>query len=296
MEFDFSAILLGLTVVFGVVWGLDRLFLYKKRKSRLDAEGAEYRDPVPVDWARSLFPVVLVVLLLRSFVAEPFRIPSGSMMPTLDVGDFILVNKFAYGLRLPAFNNKFVSLGEPKRGDVVVFRFPGYLCDDGSGKLVRSGDLSCSDPHMPVPNQNWIKRVIGLPGDQIEIHGDQLVINGKPIVADEVGPYVGNPRRDEDRLMLEMGATVWNEHLGDVNHMIAKMPAYSSPYPIPNDKVPSLVPQGCYLVMGDNRNNSTDSRWWGCLPETNLAGKAFLIWFSWNGSGVAFHRIGTVIH
>src|SRR6185312_7839807 len=117
MEFDFSAILLGLTVLFGVVWGLDRLFLYKQRKARLDAAGTEYSDPVPVDWARSLFPVVLVVLLLRTFVAEPFRIPSGSMMPTLDVGDFILVNKFAYGLRLPAFNTKFLDLGEPRRGD-----------------------------------------------------------------------------------------------------------------------------------------------------------------------------------
>ena len=137
MEFDFSAILLGLTVLFGVVWGLDRLFLYKQRKARLDAAGTEYSDPVPVDWARSLFPVVLVVLLLRTFVAEPFRIPSGSMMPTLDVGDFILVNKFAYGLRLPAFNNKVVDLGEPKRGDVVVFRFPGFLCDDGTGKPAR---------------------------------------------------------------------------------------------------------------------------------------------------------------
>src|SRR3569832_127920 len=114
MEFDFSAILLALTVLFGEVWGLDRLLFYKKRKARLDVAGEEYRDPAPVDWARSLFPVVFVVLVLRSFVAEPFRIPSGSMMPTLDVGDFILVNKFAYGLRLPAFNTKFLGLGEPK--------------------------------------------------------------------------------------------------------------------------------------------------------------------------------------
>lgn len=298
MEFDFSAILLGLTVVFGVVWGLDRLFFYKQRKARLDAEGAEYTDPIPVDWARSLFPVVLVVLLLRTFVAEPFRIPSGSMMPTLDVGDFILVNKFAYGLRLPAFNNKVVDIGEPERGDVVVFRFPGFLCDDG-GRLVRSGDASCIDPHAPVPGQNWIKRVIGLPGDSVEVHGADLLINGKPVAAREVGPYVGNPKRNEERLMLEMGATVWTEHLGKVSHLIARMPAYNLPNPIPNAKVPSKVPPGCYLVMGDNRNNSEDSRWWGCMPEQNLAGKAFLIWMSWKGmgsGGVDFSRIGTVIH
>jgi signal peptidase I len=298
MEFDFSAILLGLTVLFGVVWGLDRLFLYKKRKARLDAAGEEYRDPAPVDWSRSLFPVVLVVLLLRSFVAEPFRIPSGSMMPTLDVGDFILVNKFAYGLRMPAFNNKLVGLGEPKRGDVVVFRFPGYLCRDG-GKLVRSGDMSCDDPHAPVPSQNWIKRVIGLPGDSIEVHGAELLVNGKSVTADEIGPYVGNPQRSVDQIMLNMGASVWTEHLGKVNHMIARMPAYTTPNSIPNDRVPSKVPPGCYLVMGDNRNDSLDSRWWGCMPEKNLAGKAFLIWMSWKGwgtGGVDFSRIGTVIH
>ncbi|MEP7186422.1 MAG: signal peptidase I, partial [Rhodanobacter sp.] len=270
MEFDFSAILLGLTVVFGVVWALDRLFLYKKRKARFDAAGDEYRDPVPVDWSRSLFPVVLVVLLLRSFVAEPFRIPSGSMMPTLDVGDFILVNKFAYGLRMPAFNNKFFSVGEPKRGDVVVFRFPGYVCPDG-GKLARSGDMSCTDPGTPVPQQNWIKRVIGLPGDSIEVHGSDLMINGKEVTADEAGPYVGNPQRDVDQVMLAMGATVWTEHLPrpgghTVDHMIAQMPAYTTPNSIPNARVPSKVPQGCYLVMGDNRNDSLDSRWWGCMP------------------------------
>ena len=303
MDFDFSAILLGLTVVFGVVWGLDRLLLFRRRKARLDAAGVEYRDPVPVDWARSLFPVVLVVLLLRSFVAEPFRIPSGSMMPTLDVGDFILVNKFAYGLRLPAFNNKFFSVGEPKRGDVVVFRFPGYLCPV-DGKLVRSGDLSCRDPHAPVPKQNWIKRVIGLPGDTIEVHDSQIVINGKPVASDEIGPYVGNPQRSEDAELLYYGATLWNEHLpretgGVANHLVARMPSRMPTNSIPNEVVPSKVPAGCYLVMGDDRENSTDSRWWGCMPEKNLAGKAFLIWFSWQGwstGGVAWKRIGTLIH
>jgi signal peptidase I len=298
MDFDFSAILLGLTVLFGVVWGLDRLFLYKKRKARMDAAGEEYRDPMPVDWSRSLFPVVLVVLLLRSFVAEPFRIPSGSMMPTLDVGDFILVNKFAYGLRMPAFNNKLVDLGEPKRGDVVVFRFPGYLCRD-DGELVRSGDMSCNDPHAPPQQQNWIKRVIGLPGDTVEVRGADLLVNGQPVPADLIGPYVGNPRRSVDQIMLNMGAMVWTEHLGQVNHMIARMPAYTTPNSIPNDRVPAKVPAGCYLVMGDNRNDSLDSRWWGCMPEQNLAGKAFLIWMSWKGwgtGGVDFSRIGTVIH
>ncbi|HEY9130936.1 MAG TPA: signal peptidase I [Dyella sp.] len=289
MDFDFSAILLGLTAFFGVVWLLDRLFFYKSRKA--EAKGGEVREPMLVDWSRSLFPVVLVVLLLRSFVAEPFRIPSGSMMPTLDVGDFILVNKFAYGLRLPAFNNKFLSTGEPQRGDVVVFRFPGYLCREGD-TMVRSGDITCANPHAPVENQNWIKRVIGLPGDRVEMHGDELLINGEPVTADLIGPYVGDPKQQESRLMLEMGATVWNEHLGQVTHKVARMPAYNTPPPLPNDKVPSVVPQGCYLVMGDNRYNSTDSRWWGCLPEQNLAGKAFLVWLNIGD----LKRIGTLIH
>ncbi len=315
MDFDFSAILLGLTVLFGVVWGLDRALLYRRRKARLEAAGAEYRDPVPVDWARSLFPVVFVVLLLRSFVAEPFRIPSGSMMPTLDVGDFILVNKFAYGLRLPAFNTKFLDLGEPKRGDVVVFRFPGYLCRDASGKLIRVGGDEDGPPRLgpgdrcpvdalPVQSQNWIKRVIGLPGDTIEVRDSQIVINGKAVPSDELGPYVGNPQRAEDAELLYYGASIWTEHLPGpdgktVNHLVARMPARMSTNTIPNELVPSKVPQGCYLVMGDDRENSLDSRWWGCLPEKNLAGKAFLIWFSWRGLHTGFvdwKRIGTLIH
>ena len=298
MDFDFSAILLALTVVFGVVWGLDRLFLYKSRKARYDASGEEYRDPAPVDWARSLFPVIFVVLLLRSFVAEPFRIPSGSMMPTLDVGDFILVNKFAYGLRLPAFNNKIVSLGEPKRGDVVVFRFPGYLCQDENGNSVRSGDETCADPHAPVASQNWIKRVVGLPGDTIEVHDSQVVINGKPVVDTQIGPFKGNPNRAEDNYLLYNNASVWSEQLGTTNHLIARMPSLQTP-PIPNARVPSVVPPNCYIVMGDDRENSADSRWWGCMPEQNLVGKAFVIWFSWKGlhtGAVDFHRIGKVIH
>ena len=296
MEYDFSAILLGLTVLFGVVWGLDRLFLYKKRQAKLAAAGKEYRDPVPVDWARSLFPVVLIVLVLRTFVAEPFRIPSGSMMPTLDVGDFILVNKFAYGLRLPVSNTKIIGIGEPKRGDVVVFRWPGFTCHEAGGKVVHGGDPECA---TPVPRQNWIKRVIGLPGDTIQVHDSQIVINGKPVGADEVGPFKGNPARTDDNLLMSYGATVWNEHLGKVNHLIARMPERGPTPPIPNARVPSVVPPGCYLVMGDDRENSEDSRYWGCMPETALAGKAFMIWMSWKGwgtGGVGFHRIGKLIH
>jgi len=298
MDFDFSAILLALTVVFGVVWGLDRLFFFKAREARFAAANEEYRDPAAVDWARSLFPVIFVVLLLRSFVAEPFRIPSGSMMPTLDVGDFILVNKFAYGLRLPAFNNKVVSVGEPKRGDVIVFRFPGYICQDESGKIVRSGDVTCADPHAPVPSQNWIKRIIGLPGDSIEVHNSQIVINGNPVVDTELGPFQGNPSRSEDNYLLYNNGTVWREQLGSVTHQIARIPSLQTPS-IPSVAVPSVVPPNCYIVMGDDRENSQDSRWWGCMPEQNLVGKAFMIWLSWKGvhnGGVDVHRIGTVIH
>lgn len=296
MEHDFSAILLALTVLFGVVWGLDRLFLYRRRKVRLDEAGREYRDPVAVDWARSLFPVVLVVLVLRSFVAEPFRIPSGSMMPTLDVGDFILVNKFAYGLRLPAFNNKFLDIGEPARGDVVVFRWPGYTCHQADGTVIHGGDPDCG---TPVPSQNWIKRVIGLPGDTIQVHDSQIAINGKPVRADKIGPYRGNPARPSENVLLSNDATLWTEHLGKVNHLIARMPLRMATPPIPNSRVPSVVPKGCYLVMGDDRENSEDSRWWGCMPEKALVGKAFLIWMSWRGwgtGGVDFARIGKVIH
>ncbi|SKB61145.1 signal peptidase I [Luteibacter sp. 22Crub2.1] len=298
-SFDFSAILLGLTVLFGVIWLIDWLFLAKSRRARSEASGTEQPEPWPVDWARSLFPVILVVLLLRSFVAEPFRIPSGSMMPTLDVGDFILVNKFAYGLRMPAFNNKLLENGEPRRGDVVVFRFPGYVCTDESGHTIRSGDVTCANPHEPVPGENWIKRVIGLPGDRIETRGSELYINGERIGADEIGPFKGSMTRREDRLLMTFGSKLYTEHLGSINHTIALTPAYNMPMDIPNDKVPSEVPKGCYIVMGDNRMNSTDSRWWGCMPEQNLVGKAFFVWLAWRGldNGILdFSKMGKVIH
>ena len=296
MEHDFSAILLTLTTLFGVIWGLDRLFFYSKRKALLDASGKTYRDPVLVDWSRSMFPVLLIVLVLRTFVVEPFRIPSGSMMPTLDVGDFILVNKFSYGLRLPVWNTKILRVGEPKRGDVVVFRWPGFTCHKANGAVIHGGDPDCT---KPVPRQDWIKRVIGLPGDTVVVRDSQIVVNGKPVISTDLGPFKGNPDRAEDNILMTLDAHVKLEHLGNVKHLIARMPERGPTPPIPNPMVPSVVPKGCYLVMGDNRENSEDSRYWGCMPETALVGRAFLIWMSWRGwgtGGVDFHRIGKVIH
>lgn len=272
MAFDFALTLLILTAVFGLVWALDRMFLYRKRKQRAEAQGKEYRDPWPVDWARSLFPVVLLVLVLRSFVAEPFRIPSGSMMPTLKVGDFILVNKFAYGLRLPVFHDKILKNGEPKRGDIVVFRPPWS------------------------PGQDWIKRVVGLPGDKVVVRGEKVYVNGKLVPAQPIGPYAGDVSDPEDAYVMRYGGQVLDENLDGVHHKIIEMPILNnSPAgapDVPNADNPEVVPQHCYFVMGDNRDNSEDSRYHGCVPEKDLVGKAFFIWLSLH----AFHRIGTVIH
>lgn len=271
MEFDFAALLLGLTVLFGVVWALDAIGWRKARERRAAAQGTEPREPWLVDWSRSLFPVVLVVLVLRSFVAEPFRIPSGSMMPTLKDGDFILVNKFDYGLRLPAFNTKVLDLGDPKRGDVVVFRPPWK------------------------PGENWIKRVVGLPGDHVVVQGEHVWINGQPVNSSPVGPYKGNPDDPEDAYVMQYQGEVREERLGQVTHKIIEMPLINRAPGVPSAINPAVVPAHCYFVMGDNRDNSEDSRYHGCVPEQNLVGKAFLIWFSWD-HGIAFSRIGRSIH
>src|SRR5215470_13942750 len=165
---DFSAVLLGITVLTGAVWAVDHLLLRRWRAAAARAAGkdpAQIPEPGTVDYARSFFPVALVVLVLRSFVFEPFRIPSDSMMPTLLDGDFIIVNKYAYGLRLPVLNTKFMSIGEPERGDVVVFRYP-------------------RDPSI-----NYIKRLVGLPGDHVEVHDDRITVNGKPVQFDVTSRY-----------------------------------------------------------------------------------------------------------
>lgn len=268
MAFDFALALLILTALFGLIWALDRAFLYRKRRQRLEAAGEEYRDPWPVDWARSLFPVVLLVLVLRSFVAEPFRIPSSSMMPTLKVGDFILVNKFTYGLRLPVFHTKIVSLGEPKRGDIVVFRPPWS------------------------PDQDWIKRIVGLPGDKVVVRGEQVYVNGKPVQNEPVGPYAGDVSDPYDLAVMQRGGVVLDENLDGVHHHIIEMPRAHIAPDVPNGLNPVTVPQHCYFVMGDNRDDSDDSRYHGCVPEKDLVGKAFFIWLSLH----SYKRIGTVLH
>ena len=286
MSFDFPTFLVAATVITGGIWLTDAL-LFAPRRRRLaqqSAGGAQpaagdaaaapaYREPVVVEYSRSFFPVILIVLLLRSFIVEPFRIPSGSMMPTLLVGDFILVNKFAYGLRLPVLNSKIVPLGEPQRGDVVVFRFPRDESVD------------------------YIKRVIGLPGDQVYYRNKTVYVNGEPMGQVPLPPYIG-----EGSGSGQTGDLRAEEQLDGVEHQILINPLRPD---LPGGCEvlaygPVTVPQGKYFVMGDNRDNSNDSRCWGFVPEQNLVGKAFAIWMSWdgqrNGFPVDFGRIGHVIH
>ncbi len=267
MAMSFALILVILAALTGFIWLLDALFFARRRQAHA-AEGETPRQPILVEYARSFFPVILAVLIFRSFIAEPFRIPSGSMMPTLDVGDFILVNKFAYGLRLPVLDNKFLSVGEPKRGDVVVFRYPRD------------------------PAQNWIKRVIGLPGDEISFHNHTLVINGTPVPKFDREPYTDDGSKESPE-MANVGTMISEEDLLGVKHAILTVPGMSR-----SPQGTWRVPQGQYFVMGDNRDNSMDSRYWGFMPEENLVGKAFLIWLSWRGFDhgvIAFNRIGTVV-
>ena len=256
----FETALVVLTFFTGIVWLLDRLFFAKRRAAR--AGLLEAKEPVVVDYSRAFFPVLAVVLILRSFVAEPFRIPSSSMMPSLLIGDFILVNKFAYGLRLPINNHKVIGIGEPERGDVVVFRPPHH------------------------PDQDWIKRVIGLPGDTVAYRDNTVFVNGEPFDYRRVGRYVGEGRGAD-----MTGASLLEEQLPGRPHPVLERD--DSPFFIQGEGEWE-VPPGHYFVMGDNRDNSEDSRFWGFLPEANLRGKAFLVWMHWDGSagGVDFNRIG----
>jgi signal peptidase I len=297
MNFDLALVLVILTALSGVIWLVDKLAFAPGRSRRASSiedisalSEAErkarmqeaLREPVVTEYARSFFPVLLLILLFRSFIAEPFKIPSGSMMPTLLVGDFILVNKFAYGLRLPVLNSRFLEIGEPARGDVIVFRYPGYQCER-NGKPVRSGN-PCYEPQIPVPKQDYIKRVVGLPGDEITYRNKVIYVNGNEISQTYVGPYIGPS--ESGRNMDD--AQVKDEALSATSHRMMTMPQNSG------REGSWTVPPASYFVMGDNRDSSADSRYWGFVPEENLVGRAILIWMNWDNS-IDYRRIGTVI-
>lgn len=259
----FEKILVALTLLTGAIWLIDRLFFAKRRAA--NAGLLEAKEPVIVDYARAFFPVLAVVLILRSFIAEPFKIPSNSMMPTLLTGDFILVNKFAYGLRLPITNKKFLAIGEPKRGDVVVFHPPQQ------------------------PDQDWIKRVVGMPGDVVAYRNHTVYLNGKALAYRDHGPYTGVGQGSE-----ATGSEAMTELLPGRPHPVLER---FDNLLVPQGDGEWQVPANSYFVMGDNRDNSEDSRFWGFLPEANLRGKAFLIWMNWDCSAgcVDFSRLGSRI-
>jgi len=266
MIFDFSFYLFVGVVVTGVIWLFDSWYLAPRRTTTVQTSSSVSsgvainvlpKEPVVVEYAKSFFPVLLIVFLLRGFIVEPFKIPSGSMLPTLYVGDFILVNKFAYGIRLPVLNKKIIETGEPERGDVMVFRYP-------------------RDPSL-----DYIKRVIGLPGDHIAYYNKVLYVNGKPTERNFEGQYEG-PGQPH--------ASEYVENLEGVEHSMLLMPGR------PNSlEGEYIVPEHMYFAMGDNRDNSTDSRVWGPVPEENIVGKAFMIWMHWS-DGVHWQRLGNTIN
>ena len=259
MGFDFELILTIAFLVTGGFWLYDRIAFLPKRKAILAEMPEDVRTalgkneaqllaktPKYVAEVKSYFVIIAVIFFLRSFVVEPFQIPSGSMLPTLKIVDFILVNKFDYGIRLPVLNTKIIETTEPKRGDVVVFKYP-------------------RDPSL-----NYIKRLVGLPGDVVSYHNKMLTVNGQQVSKDLLAelPTSLNPNQEPVR--------VFKEDLGSKQHEI-----YNSYYqnPLEGDWV---VPEGHYFVMGDNRDNSADSRVWGFVPEANLKGRAFYVWLHWN--------------
>jgi signal peptidase I len=259
---NFALILFVLLLVSGAIWALDSLLLKPKRQ-------AGGKDPWWVEYGSGFFPVILIVFVLRSFIVEPFKIPSGSMIPTLLVGDFILVNKFSYGLRLPIINKKVIDIGQPQRGDVMVFRYP-------------------EDPSL-----DYIKRVVGLPGDKVAYQNKRLTINGTPVETKKLGDYL-----HPERLYY---SKQFSEKLGDAEHRMLNdddAPSFINDAVLfphrenclyNNAGVICTVPPGHYFMVGDNRDNSRDSRVWGFVPDENIVGKAFLIWFNFSDLG----RIGS---
>ena len=256
MNINFPLILVILVALSGIIVLLDKCFLAKQRATTA-------KLPLWIDYAHSFFPILLIVLLLRSFLVEPFRIPSGSLEPTLLVGDFVLVNKYIYGLRLPVLNDKILKWREPKHGDVVVFRWP------------------------PNPKIDYIKRIIGVPGDHIQYKDKILYINGKKAPQ----KFLAYTTDSDD------AGHNWVVEKREENFLGVKHDIYIRP-DAPAQDFSVTVPKNDYFVMGDNRDDSSDSRFWGFVPEKNLIGKAFAIWMSWSGfkDDIRWRRIGRLIH
>lgn len=256
---NFALIMFVLLLVTGSVWLLDRFVLAARR----DAGVAE---PWWVEYAKSFFPVILTVFLIRSFLIEPFKIPSGSMIPTLQVGDFIVVNKFTYGVRLPIINQKIIPLNNPQRGDVMVFRYP-------------------EDPSL-----DYIKRVIGLPGDTVEYRNKRLLINGVEQAQEAEGDYnyveanlnfVHTEKRSE-ALDGRKHALLVNPELPTLHlSAVAEFKGREN-CSYDNEMVHCKIPEGHYFMLGDNRDNSRDSRYWGFVPDNQIVGKAFFIWMNFS--------------
>jgi signal peptidase I len=296
----FSIFLVALTVASGLIWLVDSVLFAPKRRERMalasgssDAASILEQDaqlPWLVDTAQQIFPVIAFVMILRSFLYEPFQIPSGSMLPTLLVGDFILVEKFTYGLKDPVMRNQFVNMGEPERGDVVVFKFP------------------------PQPQLDYIKRVVGLPGDTVIYRNKQLQVKPACETVENCPPFQTMDLKFESRgeayhqfAPLEK----YTEQLGTASHQIYRNQGRASSsryYSQPGTQADEwIVPEGQYFVMGDNRDNSEDGRYWGFVPEANLVGKAVAIWISfefdrvpsswvpgWIPTDVRFKRVGSI--
>src|SRR5215469_4047036 len=283
MNFDFETILTLATLLTGLVWLADALYFAPRRlntatPAQLGAEAVKPREPILVDYSKSFFPVILLVLVLRSFLVEPFHIPSSSMVPTLLVGDFILVNKFDYGVRLPVLHTKLIPVGAPKRGDVVVFHFPS----ETAPAFCMAAPDCATEELQRSEGTDFIKRVVGLPGDHIVYRDKTLYINGVMMPRQPVGEYTG-----PDAGGMELS----DEKFGANEHQILAEPVGGS------REGEWTVPAGEYFMMGDNRDNSWDSRYWGFVPDKDLVGKAFFIWMNWDAfkNSSLWHRVGSTV-
>lgn len=294
-EGNFALLLFLAVVVTGAYWVAEKVYFLPRRRAAADQLVAEHRQreadlqrmgvkadavnidearqkllmqPWWLDWTAGLFPVIFVVFILRSFLFEPFKIPSGSMIPTLHVGDLILVNKYHYGVRLPVINTKILSNQDPQRGDVMVFRYP------------------------PQPTLDYIKRVVAIPGDEVAYLNKQLFINGQPVAKTPMPEFYD---RGSMRYSLQFGESLGDKRYNTLND--ADRPAFipgTSDFPFKDqcsytvEGVTCKVPAGHYFMLGDNRDNSLDSRYWGFVPEENIVGKAFFVWMNFGDFG----RIG----